>query len=150
MLIHRYWHGENQPEITDGSALWTDESLPMSTVAWLNDRMDLSHSPLRRNHHRSNMVRWYLLYEHGGIWLDCDLPIPNPMPELPFAGWTLNRFRVGAMGFPPDHPIPAYALAALDANRSRPTSAETSGSVLLREAIEATDATLNRWELPCL
>lgn len=95
------------------------------------------------------MVRWWLLYEHGGVWLDCDIPTPTTLPEFPFALWspTPDRFRVGVMGFEAGHTIPAMALTYLDQTNAKGQSAEVSGSELLRRLIHETDTAMNKFVL---
>lgn len=143
MLIHRYWTGPDAPNIQH----YTDDDLPIELVSWLDDRMRLAtHRPL---HHRSNMVRWWLLYEHGGVWLDCDIPTPETIPEFPFALWSRkpDRFRVGAMGFEAGHIIPSLALTYLNLTNRVESSIVVSGSELLRRLIRETDTAMNKFVL---
>lgn len=143
MLIHRYWTGPDPP---DGCLL--DDEIPGDLTAWLDERMAWVHT--RPLHHRANMVRWWLLFVHGGTWADRDILVPyGGLPPFPFALWDVDRFRVGVMGFPPNHPVPVYALDKLADPPPAPMSSRAlSGSVLLREAIAHTGTLMHRFLLP--
>lgn len=148
MLIHRYWTGPTSPPVP--ALTLSDFDIPLSITHWLDERAEVAND--RPYHHRANLVRWWLLYEHGGVWMDCDIPEPILFPEYPFALFSRNpdRFRVGVMGFPPHHLIPTLALQYLDTypfHVGRATSIGTSGSVLLRDLIESTGTHMNRFVL---
>jgi hypothetical protein len=91
------------PEVLD----WTFDTLPPKLVKLL----DPNDSP----RHISNVVRYWLLHEYGGLWLDYDL---IPLKSLTGAPqpWTaaLHGRREGcAMWFPsPRHPMMADLIAA--------------------------------------
>lgn len=83
MLTHRYWTGDAEPpmepwlgkvvaalhpNLTD----WTDKSLP-ADIATLADELAPNVLPQDRVRHRANVVRWALLAEFGGTWLDHDV-----------------------------------------------------------------------------
>jgi hypothetical protein len=107
-VIHRYWSGRAQPPNpwlhnlvwqVHGRAVpvvdWTDEQLPAEVVAWL-DSHRLEVRPPDRLRHRANMVRWWLLRAHGGVWLDHDVVPLAPVLDLP-RPWSaaLSSSRVG-------------------------------------------------------
>lgn len=142
MLIHRYWTGPNPPSFPH----LTDADLSAQDVAWLDSRMFLA--PDRPAQHRANMVRWLLLYEQGGTWLDCDIDEPDTFPAFPFALFSPDpdRFRVGVMGFPEHHIIPQLAIQQItELRHPRSSSFDASGSVLFRRLILLTDTQLNRF-----
>lgn len=150
MLIHRYWTGPSPLSVPPLTL--SDSDIPSSITKWLDARPVRPDD--RPHHHRANMVRWWLLYEHGGVWMDCDIFEPDPpvFPDPPFALFSPepDRFRVGVMGFPPHHLIPTLALTHLDQypfHLGRATSVAVSGSALLRRLILSTDTQMNRFVL---
>lgn len=90
-MIHRYW---DDPDTTPAHSAWTTkvitnlhpehelhdwtrDDLPDKLLTLL-DELDVNvrHEDIPRHH--ANIVRWWLLREYGGIWLDHDiLPLRN-------------------------------------------------------------------------
>lgn len=119
--IHRFWTGPlPTTEPYHGVVLsrlgrlhdWTDSTLPPEVVDWL-DRSAEQVTEATRAQHRGNMVRWWALRLHGGIWFDHDaLPVVRleELGEL----WTCavseqQRTTCGA-AFPVGHPLPVAML----------------------------------------
>lgn len=134
-MIHRYWSGpapSTEPWI--GNTLrqfgslkdWTDRTLPASVVAWLDEHAGQvrAEDALR---HRANLVRWWILSEHGGVWVDHDVIAFEDLSALrrPFCAAHSGTPCTSVLGFDPGHPVP---LAALEAINSAPLVAERATS----------------------
>lgn len=147
-MMYRYWTGPNEP--TDphlpGITYWNDSMLP----DWLLELLDKSVSlvEFRQLHHRSNIVRWWLLHEFGGIWLDYDIDPTQPFPDLPFCATGINHDSacVCCMGFPAHHPVPTLALDCLITLPSGRSSVEVSGDWLLHKCLDATNTTVTLFD----
>lgn len=134
-MIHRYWHGGPPPESTPNVETldWTDDTLRADVVAWL----DAAQGKVRASdqlRHRSNMVRVWLLHELGGVWIDYDITVHEPIEQWrrPFAaahGGLCNC----VLGFDAGHPMLAEALEVIDAAPDDPHgwSVEVSGELML-------------------
>lgn len=69
---------------------------------------------------KADIMRWELLYEYGGVFLDADSiciePIDEQLMRQPcFAGWEHEELRkgliaTGTMGFPKQHPLVGAAI----------------------------------------
>lgn len=141
--IHRYWEGGETPvggqwtvnvirKLHPGVDLhdWT----PGEVADIVVDESQVKAVDVVR--HRSNVIRYTLLYRHGGLWLDHDfVPLANLFVARRDAAWTasLNGNREGSvLRFPAGHPFLAAALAEIEkAPRSQRRSAEVSGARLL-------------------
>jgi len=104
-------HGLGEVEVVD----WTDHKLPGELLRLCDtaDRLVVSSDRWR---HRANIVRWWLLREHGGIWLDHDV-VPLSRVDQLAERWTAaaRNYRVTcALGFPKGDPLPIRMLARLD------------------------------------
>lgn len=128
-VIHRFWDGPALPEhaFTARAIESTQGQRPHD---WTPD--ELPHVPLADPRHASNLARYELLYEHGGLWLDHDvLPLRCLARPYPYTAGVGSQ-RVGcAMWFPkPGHPLLAELLEA--GSLAGPGSApERSGGRLL-------------------
>jgi len=91
-MLHRYWTGASLPDTEPwvGWVIekmhpdlmlhdWTDDHLSDEIVGWL-DGAAVQVKEEDRPRHRANMVRWWLLREYGGIWLDYDIIPLAPLP----------------------------------------------------------------------
>jgi hypothetical protein len=78
---------------------------------------------------KADIIRWEILYEYGGVFLDADSICVEPIDDVlmrckSFAGWENEQVRpglvaVGTMGFPPKHPL---VKAVIDWIESNPVS----------------------------
>jgi hypothetical protein len=142
-MIHRYWTGEDQPplgewgkQVVEGLCGpvtdWNDDTLD---AAWLSyiEKNEKKVPEGQRLRHRANMVRWLILRDRGGIWLDHDvLPLVDLRREAsPWTADILGARFVGAMAFPPGHPLCVQALEEIERHEGGP-SPEVSGSGLLK------------------
>lgn len=84
MIIHRYWTGPNEPRV-DGP-VWHDSDLPKEIKKWCDSRSSQTKA-IDYPRHRANMVRWWLLAKHGGLWLDHDATLHGPVPKPCFVGF---------------------------------------------------------------
>lgn len=96
--------------------------------------------PQQQRTHRANLLRWWLLYHHGGVWLDHDVVPLCDLTRLPrpwCAGLGLE-FVSCAIGMDRGDPL-AHAMlrVGLSAETSDRPAAEVSG-----------DAILNGWVRP--
>lgn len=107
-LTHRFWCGPNEPSVT--GPVWHDDDLPDPITWWCDARMDqVDHND--RHRHRSNLVRWWLLAELGGLWLDHDATLhADPPPGDWVAGVGLHACAA-AIQLEPGHPL-AWAMLA--------------------------------------
>lgn len=67
---------------------------------------------------RADIARYEILYEQGGVWVDCDFEIHKPLDEYldrPFAGWAVEGqvANNALLGFPPGHDALAEIIARL-------------------------------------
>jgi len=126
-LIHRYWTGPDEPPVDPPvGTVWHDGDLPYSIAAWVDAR-EAQVRPSDVPRHRSNMVRWWLLLEHGGLWLDHDARLHDDPPD---GNWVAaaNPFHAcaAAIQLLPRHPL-AYAM--LDHIARQPPSTRTAPQV---------------------
>lgn len=142
MILHRYWHGNDNPpaepwlhqvltnlhpdlQVRD----WTDRDLPPALAS------RLAVDPLGADpRHRANVARWWLLDAYGGVWLDHDV---IPLRPLPQGAWTaaLDTTRTAcAVRLPQGHGLPRAMLDAIDATPrdAASTTVDTSGDHLLQ------------------
>ena len=103
--------------------LWTEDNLPTLRNQDLYDRAEeiTTRSP---NQFRADVVRYELLYEHGGVYLDMDFePVRAIDPLMNGHPWVIRHARrfVGnaAMSFPAKHPAMREAIDRLPASCRR-------------------------------
>lgn len=139
-MIWRYWTGPGEPEVQalDGQRLTHDDDLPSWFVEWMDGKMDQV-CDIDRPRHRSNMVRWHLLHEHGGVWLDHDVTIRTSIPS---GVWVASRLRlqipnVCAVSLPQEHPLAWRMLHEIDHHPPSDLACPfVSGDALMRRFIE--------------
>lgn len=110
-MIHRYWTGPDEPEI-DGP-VWHDDDLPAEIAEWVDARMDRA-TPDDAARHRSNMVRWWLLWGHGGLWLDHDAVLHGKVPKGEWVAAVGVDACAAAVSLPAKHPLAAAMLDHFD------------------------------------
>lgn len=130
-LLHRVWVGGEPPDW----ALETGDLLAKLHPDWdirLWTDADVAAFPLAsfaRNHHKphvavSDVLRAEVLFELGGVYLDCDMHPLRPLDGLtvdPFSrgwvcreddpGWKLGSVANAAMGLPAGHTLAARVLS---------------------------------------
>lgn len=147
MRVHRYWKGplpESEPwrgnvvrglheDVTD----WDDDKLPGVCLDWVDSRMDLVNETDQLRH-RGNCVRWWLLREFGGVWLDHDV---TPLVDLtllpqPFIGglvaYGTKHPVTCVVGLPRDHELARRMVWLIDsATPSERRSTDVSGDAVV-------------------
>jgi len=128
-LVHAYWGGGPLPDwqaaLLDvwrdkhDVMFWTDDNLPeMRTRDLFDDPARYSPSS-HPGQYRANLLRYEVLHDYGGVWVDCDLEWRRdigPLLELSgFAAWeTQDQFINNAfLGFPAEHPALTAILDGL-------------------------------------
>jgi inositol phosphorylceramide mannosyltransferase catalytic subunit len=137
--FHRYWTGTPMPAHLEAygrtwedhhpgweSRLWTDVDLPPLHNQRLFDQAVELVPADAVGQFRADIVRYELLIEHGGIWVDCDLECRRPFDEVIrgvdcFAGWERQSQWVGntILGSVPGHPFMRALVDGLEANVRR-------------------------------
>jgi hypothetical protein len=106
--VHLYWSGPGARQARHAAAcwrgrLWTDADLPPEFLEWVDRYQPLflgDRNLANWHRHRSNLVRYRLLRDLGGTWVDCDLE-PCPIPVSTRA-WVGDNY---AFGGPRGHPL---------------------------------------------
>lgn len=147
-MIHRYWTGTAEPplgpwvadaiaNLHPGTQLhdWTDGSIPPELSQWLDagQHKVLTDERLR---HRANMARWWLIYQHGGIWLDHDvIPLRNLSGLGPAVAAVGSDRSSAIIVAPRGHELARWMLTAIDKYQGAPrTSYRVSGDAVLAGA----------------
>lgn len=157
-LVHAYWGGGPIPDwqaklLAGWQArhevrLWTDDDLPP-----LRNR-DLFDDPARFSpsshpgQYRANLLRYEVLHDMGGVWVDCDLEWRrdiSPLLNLPgFCAWeTQGKWINNAfLGFPAGHPALKAILDGLRKSvlgqRSKRSNVQ-SGAVYITPILNSRD-----------
>lgn len=143
MKIHRYWEGEPRPEHNWSATVvqsvhpraslrdWTPESLPPE-VQTLVQSSDVRHN--------SNVARYALLHQMGGLWLDHDvIPLQDLISRLdgPWVAGLGHTYEGCVMYFPrAGHPALGELIERATSEASQfQQSPRRSGSVLLTEVL---------------
>lgn len=141
MTIHRWWQGDPSPhepwlklvienlnphfEVIDHSdtptGLKTDQVAPGDLLR-----------------HTSNLARYQILNQYGGIWIDHDVIPLRALDELTQYGpsiASINGSPVGCfMAFPPGHPLLVEAISRVEAAPASSLKAyQVSGGDLLAD-----------------
>ena len=133
-IIHQIWIGK-KPAPTKLMDTWKDKNPDFTYIRWNEEEIKNRKLPLsclnRINeieeiNGKADIIRWEILYEYGGVFLDADSiciePIDNIlMSKKCFAGWENEEARpgliaTGTMGFPPKHPLVKNAIEWTKAN----------------------------------
>jgi len=146
-IIHQLWIGPKKPP-TKFMNTWKDkhESEGFEYIRWTEEEMEKRgfHSQLTNKikdmeeiNGKADILRWELLYEYGGVFVDADSYCIEPVTYLVDkykaffgyenekvrgAGWTGNTeyddvlarthplIATGTMAFPPKHELPRLAI----------------------------------------
>jgi GT2 family glycosyltransferase len=133
-IIHQIWIGK-KPAPTKLMDTWKDKNPDYTYIRWNENEIknrNLNLNCLNRINEieeingKADIIRWEILYEYGGVFLDADSiciePIDNVlMSKKCFAGWENEEARpgliaTGTMGFPPKHPLVKNAIEWIKAN----------------------------------
>lgn len=146
-MIHLFWHTaaplalrarlEQWQALGHDAHLWNPDELGdlRERVAQTDDGV----IERDRARHLANVARWYLLTEHGGIWVDTDVTPQRPFTDLvgrsePWSAAIGTMPTPFVCGGPVGHPLWQRTLdAALD--HPHGTSPEASGGRLLRRTL---------------
>ncbi len=141
-LLHFVWVGPPMPDLFAGFVDgWADLHPSWDVKVWGEDDLtDLTNQAIydsARGDHagqlRSDVARYEILRDHGGVYLDCDMeplrPIDGLCGSLAFAAWETDSRWVGnaVLGSVPGHPLWGELIAALPASvaASKPTDRPT-------------------------
>lgn len=100
---HRMWDETNLPPLTN-RRLW-DQAKTIAPEA-----------PLQ---FRSDVARYELLHQYGGVWLDADFRCLRPIDDLMGGPWAVREgewLANGAIAVPAQHPLMAELIEGLPAN----------------------------------
>lgn len=127
-IIHQLWIGDKPPPIEMMDS-WKDMNPDFEYIRWTEDEIrDRGIKFKCKNRIRdmseingqADIMRWEILYEYGGVFIDADSFCINPLDDhlletKAFAGWEHEKLRnglvaTGTMGFPPKHHLPLAAI----------------------------------------
>ena len=133
-IMHQLWIGP-KPEPTEFMDSWRDKHPDFEYIRWneqeiLKRGLELSCQhridEMQEINGKADIIRWEILYEYGGVFLDADSiciePIDETLMSCPcFAGWEQEQIRqgliaTGTMGFPPKHPLVKGTIDWMKAN----------------------------------
>lgn len=98
-VLHYVWVGgaEKSPLMRECMATWQTHCPDYKVIEWNEKNFDMNRSPVLKNALEtrnwalvSDIMRAYILYENGGIYLDTDIEIYKPLDEL-----LDNKFFMG-------------------------------------------------------
>ena len=127
-IIHQIWIG---PKTAPSKLMdtWRDKNPDFKYIRWNEE--EIKNRKLHLNclnrineieeiNGKADIIRWEILYEYGGVFLDADSiciePVDNVLlSKKCFAGWENEEARpgliaTGTMGFPPKHPLVKNAI----------------------------------------
>ena len=127
-IIHQLWIGP-RPAPTKFMDTWKDKNPDFEYIRWNEEEIKKRKLKLECTHRinemeeingKADIIRWEILYEYGGVFLDADSICVEPIDDVlmsteSFAGWEHEELRpgliaTGTMGFPPKHPLVKDAI----------------------------------------
>lgn len=146
-LLHLWWHERPAPRAVAAIAdawralhpawdvrLWTDEAElagPRALAPPGVPQVDLVR-------HVANVVRWRLLADYGGVWVDCDTHPLRPLDPLlgdrPFSAGAGDMPTPFVIGGPAGHELWLDALRASTTDPTGPSPVASGGRMLARFA----------------
>jgi GT2 family glycosyltransferase len=127
-IIHQLWIG-NKPAPTKFMNTWRDKNPDFEYIFWneeefikRNFKFDCQEKidDIEEINGKADIMRWEILREYGGIFLDADSICIEPIDEellnkKCFAGWEQEEVRrgliaTGTMGFPKKHSLVVNAV----------------------------------------
>lgn len=143
-IIHQIWIGP-KPAPTKFMDSWRDKNPEFRYIRWneqeIQKNLHIFSCQNRVNeieeiNGKADILRWEILYEYGGVFLDADSICIEPNDDILmktncFAGWEQEQIRpgliaTGTMGFPPKHPLVKQAIEWIKAN---PVSIRETGKL---------------------
>jgi inositol phosphorylceramide mannosyltransferase catalytic subunit len=127
--LYRQWSEQWEAMHPDWEyVMWTEDNLPPLANQSLWDNAETI-SPHAVEQFRSDVARYEIMYEHGGVWLDIDIEPHKPIDDLCDNGpWVVRHARKwvanGILAFPARHPAMEEAIDSLaDSVLSQPVEA---------------------------
>jgi GT2 family glycosyltransferase len=133
-IIHQIWIG-TKPAPTKLMDTWKDKNPDFTYIRWNEKEIKKRKLTLNCSNRineieeingKADIIRWEILYEYGGVFLDADSICIEPIDDVLmskrcFAGWENEDARpglvaTGTMGFPPKHPLVKNAIDWIRAN----------------------------------
>ena len=140
-IMHQIWIGP-RPMPSKFMDTWKDKHPDYEYIRWTEEELSRRRinfeclTPIQRMSEingKADIIRWELLYQFGGIFIDADSICIEPFDESfltkpAFAGFENETARnglvaTGTMGFPPRHPL---CRAAIDFILNNDTCPETT------------------------
>ena len=127
-IIHQLWIGDKPPPTKMMDTWynmnpeyeyirWTESLIKEKGIKFVCNKRILEMEEING---KADIMRWEILYEYGGIFLDADSFCVKPIDDMlqncvAFAGWEQEELRkgliaTGTMGFPPKHPLCKAAI----------------------------------------
>ena len=132
-IIHQLWIGPKPPP-SNHMDTWKKMNPDFEYIRW-DERLIQSKITLECKHRiaemkeingQADIIRWEILYEYGGIFLDADSICVDKIDDILmnckcFAGWEHETLRngliaTGTMGFTPKHPLVKEAIEWIKQN----------------------------------
>jgi GT2 family glycosyltransferase len=133
-IIHQLWIGEKPPP-TKHMDTWKTMNPRFEYIRWTEKEIEKRKLKLvcknriremEEINGKADIIRWEILYEYGGVFLDADSICVEPIDDTlmnceSFAGWEHEQLRpgliaTGTMGFPPKHPLVKDAIEWMKSN----------------------------------
>jgi inositol phosphorylceramide mannosyltransferase catalytic subunit len=121
-VLHQIWiNGEPPPRLLEMRQTWLDLHPDWTHVLWSDDLLPpITHralyddppcKPINHGQFRADLLRYDILYEHGGVYVDMDFEALTPIDDLLapdlFATWEFQNRQIanGLMGATSGHPF---------------------------------------------
>lgn len=133
-IIHQLWIG-SKPRPSKFMDTWKTNNPDFEYIYWNEDEIKKRNlnlecvdkiNAMAEINGKADIIRWIILYNYGGIFLDADsisvAPLDNELLNTTcFASFENENSRKGliatvAMGFPPNHPLCLAAINWIKAN----------------------------------
>jgi len=127
-IIHQLWIGD-KPRPSKLMDTWRDKNPDFEYICWNEEEMQKRKfifkcqkkiNEIEEINGKADIMRWEILYEYGGVFIDADSICVEPIDEellskKCFAGWEQEQVRngliaTGTMGFPINHPLVKAAI----------------------------------------
>jgi hypothetical protein len=153
-IIHQLWIG-HKPAPTKFMDTWKSKNPEFEYIRWNESEIERRGivfecqnriDEMEEINGKADIMRWKLLYEYGGVFIDADSICIEPLDDVLmkckfFAGWEHEKLRpgliaTGTMGFPPKHPFVRETIEWMKCNcvnvqKTRQRAWQTVGPGLL-------------------